>query len=71
MFELESLRLQYELKKKKKRKRTCVLCFVCLAFKSKQNTSSSGQRGQIIRLESVIEGGRVKRKEEENRGRSV
>lgn len=62
-FELELPHLQYELKssvqkKKKKRRTFCV-------FKSKQNTSCSGQRGQIIRLESVIEEGEKEGRESE------
>lgn len=65
MFEL--LHLQYKCKKKEE-----LLFFYVPPFKSKQDTSCSGQKGQIISLESVIEeGGRVKRKRVEKRGRRV
>ena len=48
--------LQYELKSSVADKETtCVFC--APSFKSKQNTWSSGQRGQITRLEIVIEEG--------------
>lgn len=59
----------YSISAKKKEE---LLFFYVPPFKSKQDTSCSGQKGQIISLESVIEeGGRVKRKRVEKRGRRV
>lgn len=53
-----------------RKERTCV--FHVRYFIAKQNTSCSGQKGQIISLESVIEERvRVKQKEVGNRDRSV
>lgn len=61
MFELEFLQLQYEhISSEQKKERTCL--FHVPYFKSQQNTSCSGQKGQITSLESVTEEGvRVKR----------